>query len=302
MTGTAPQARCAVESRVRDEPLVGTASRVTRWVLVEQPGAWGAEALVESRLDVTIGQALVAAGRQHGFRPLLIRRPGWRKLDGPRRVYLARTRPEGGWIERLDIDDPAVLVGLDWPSLRSPVAPGLGRTGPAGVHLVCTNGRHDPCCADRGRPVVRSLDEAGVPEVWESTHVGGDRFAANLVHLPSGVYYGRVEPEEAAVLVGDLAEGVLHLERYRGRSCFSPLVQAAEAFARHELDERRLHGLRILDAARRDADRLAVRIGHEKSELEVLVHREPAEPEPLTCHAAPARPWRYVLDVLRPAR
>lgn len=301
MTGADPQTRCAVESRVRGEALAGTASRVTRWVLVEQPGAWGADALVESRLDVAIGKALVAAGREHGFRPLLIRRPGWRKPDGERRVYLARTLPEGGWIERLDVDDPATLVELDWRALRSPTPPGLGGPGPAGVHLVCTNGRHDPCCADRGRPVVRSLDEADSPEVWESTHVGGDRFAANLVHLPTGVYYGRVEPDEAAGLVADLAEDVLRLERYRGRSCFSPLTQAAEAFARHELGERRLRGLRIVHAERHGADRLAVRVGHEQGDLEVVVHRERAEPEPLTCHAAPARPWRYVLDVVRRA-
>lgn len=292
------QPRCAAESRVRAEPLAGTASRVTRWVLVEQPGAWGRDALVESRLDASLGRALQAAGREHGFRPLLIRRPGWRKADGARRVYLARTRPDGGWLERLDVDDPAALAHIDWRALSSPAAPGLGAPGPDTVHLVCTNGRHDPCCADRGRPVVRSLAEAGTPELWESTHVGGDRFAANVVFLPAGVYYGRVEPEEAAGLVADLADGVLHLDRYRGRSCFSPLTQAAELFARRELDERRLHGLRVLRAERRDGDRLAVRVGHDTGELEVVVHREHADPELLTCHAAPARPWRYVLDSL----
>jgi len=296
-----PEARCAAESRARGEPLAGTASRVTRWVLVEQPGAWGGDALVESHLDGPIGRALQAAGRRHGFRPLLIRRPGWRKPEGARRVYLARTLPEGGWVEQLDVDDPAALADLDWRALSSPTAPGLGEPGPDTVHLVCTNGRHDPCCADRGRPVVRTLDGAGTPELWESTHVGGDRFAANVVFLPVGVYYGRVEPEEAVGLVSDLADGTLHLDRYRGRSCFSPLTQAAELFARRELDERSLRRVRVERADRAGDDRLTVRFAHDTGPLEVVVHRERAVPELLTCSAAPARPWRYVLDSVRPA-
>ena len=145
-----------------------------------------------------------------------MRRPGWRKPEGGRRVYLARTRRDGGWIEQLDVEDVRQITRIDWHALDADDAPGIGEAGPAMVHLVCTNGRHDPCCADHGRPVVRALDEAGRPEVWESTHVGGDRFAANVVSLPHGVYYGRVEPDEAAGLLDELRDGLLALHRYRG--------------------------------------------------------------------------------------
>ena len=33
--------------------------------------------------------------------------------------------------------------------------------------------------------------------MWQSSHIGGDRFAGNVVFLPEGLYYGRVEPAEA---------------------------------------------------------------------------------------------------------
>lgn len=294
-----PSDRCALVSRACEEPLAGTASRVTRWLVIEQPGAWGEDALVDSRLDEEIGRTLKSAGRRHGFRPLLVRRPGWRKPEGGRRVYLARTLRDGGWIEQLDVEDPRQLTRVDWRALDADTAPGVGAPGPAMVHLVCTNGRHDPCCADHGRPVVRALDESGRPEVWESTHVGGDRFAANVVSLPDGVYYGRVEPDEAVGLIDELRDGLLALHRYRGRSCFSPLAQAAELHARVELGERRLDGLRIERGERRGENALAVRFLHERGSIEVVVHRERGPSELLTCGATPARPWRYVLDSVR---
>ena len=68
--------------------------------------------------------------------------------------------------------------------------------------LVCTNGRHDQCCANRGRPLVRALRETRwADQLWECSHIGGDRFAANVVVLPDSIYFGRVEPESAVPLL-----------------------------------------------------------------------------------------------------
>ena len=40
--------RCSAESVGRDEELFATASLVNTWILFEQPGAWGPDALTES--------------------------------------------------------------------------------------------------------------------------------------------------------------------------------------------------------------------------------------------------------------
>jgi Sucrase/ferredoxin-like len=297
--------RCAAESLARDEPQIGTASRVQRWFVVEQPGAWGTEALHESRLDPAVGAALEDSARRHRVRVLLARRPGDPRRTGERQVFLAHSGAERRWLERLTLPlgDPAALLRIDMGLLAFPDPPGLGDPGTPGLHLVCTNGRHDPCCADLGRPVVRALVDAASPDVWESSHVGGDRFAANIVCLPDGVYYGRVEPTSAARTLADHRAGTLDLDHYRGRSCYAPLVQAAEYFARHHLDEHRLDGVSVLSAEPGPEGTVAVLVQQrDGATLEVVVRRERAAPVQLTCHVhRDATPWRYFLVEVRAA-
>ena len=295
--------RCTPAALARGDEMHGTASRVRRWLVLEQAGPWGRDAVRESRLEADVADELGAAASQSGVRVLIVRRPGWRSdADGPRRVYLAHSAPQASWLEQVDIDDPRQLVDLDLRALTAPEAPGFGSPGPAAVHLVCTNGRHDPCCADFGRPVVRALDDAGLPEVWESSHVGGDRFAANLVCLPTGVYFGRLDPDGAPALVADFDRGVLDLDHYRGRSCYPPLVQSAEVFARHVLDERRVDGITVV-RAEGDSGRLtAVLAAVDGRSVEVDVVREKAEAVLLTCtSSSPGAPWRYRLVDVRTA-
>lgn len=290
--------RCALLSRALDEDLAGTASRVTRWLAIERPGSWGENALLDSKLDERAARTLQSAARRHRVRVLLIRRPGWRKPDGARRVYLARTRPTGSWIERIEAEDDHQLTDLDWDVFDADESPGLGEPGPD-LHLVCTNGKHDPCCADQARPVVRALDESDVPEVWESSHVGGDRFAANVVCLPVGVYFGRVGADEAASVLHDMDDGVIRLDRYRGRSCYGTLVQAAEVFVRRAVDEPRVDALSVAGVERLDDDHRRVTFQRSDPDdggarsVSITVGREQSPPRLLACDHAPSPPWRY---------
>src|ERR671911_1932364 len=290
--------RCAPQSQARGEALVATASRVQRWLVVEQPGAWGADALSQSRLDPDTAAALAADARIYGVRVLLAPRPGQRALRSRRTVFLAHSGVERRWIEQVNLDaaDHKALLGLDLGSLAFPDPPGLGQPvepAPNSMHLVCTNGRHDPCCADLGRPVVRALTDADAPDVWECSHVGGDRFAANIVCLPEGIYYGRVDPDRAARLLADHRHRLIDLDCYRGRSCYGPLVQAAEAFGRAHLGERRIDGLSVLATGRRPDRTVAVRLQQrDGATLEVVVSRERSEaPVPMTCRGGPGVPW-----------
>jgi len=231
---------------------------------------------------------------------VLIRRPGWESSDD-RRAYLVRSDRAHRWIERVDIDESRDLLDIDLEVLDADEPPGHGAPPPSFVHLVCTNGKHDRCCADLGRPVIRALIEAGVEEVWESSHIGGDRFAANIVCLPTGVYFGRVPPDEAVRIVTEHAGGLLDIDCYRGRSCYPPLMQAAEIFARRELGERRLSALRFLGVERDgDVDGLTAVLQHDsRGELRVRVGRERGPAERLTCTSdAASKPWQYRLQEL----
>ena len=274
--------------------------------MVEQPGAWGAEA-ARSRASST------ARWRPRSTPPPAGTAPACCSPAGPASAA-ATTIASCSWPTRassgagsssstLPADDPAALLAIDLGALAFPDPPGLGEPGPLGLHLVCTNGRHDPCCADIGRPVVRALVDAGSPDVWECSHVGGDRFAANIVCLPDGVYYGRVEPQGAARLLAEHRAGLLDLDHYRGRSCYPPLVQAAEAFAREHLGERRLDGVVVLSTEPGPEGAVAVVVEQRGGDaLEVIVRRERAGPAQLTCHVhRDSTPWRYLLVEVRAA-
>jgi hypothetical protein len=293
---------CSVVSRALDEPLYATASRVRAWVLIEQSGPWGREALIESRLGPTVGGALHRRAHAAGVRALLIRRPG-RGLPGPRHVFLAHTGRRARWLEELSLDDPAELLDLDWDRLSLGEPPGYGVQDTRPIYLACTNGRHDQCCATWGRPLALELVAAAGDRVWECSHIGGDRFAGNLVCLPEGVYYGRVGPEEAPRVVALHQRGRLDLEHYRGRCIYLPVVQAAEHFLRRELDLVEIDGL-VAESRKDGADGVvAVRFATVAGDRWLVRLRvTPGDPERLlTCQAVEAHrpPAYHLLDLTR---
>jgi (2Fe-2S) ferredoxin len=103
------------------------------------------------------------------------------------------------------------------------------------IFCVCTNGRHDACCAEFGRPAAMALHGVHPDLTWEISHIGGDRFAGNMVILPEGLYYGRLDAETAVAAANAHLSGALDLERLRGRSSHPMPVQAAEIALRREL-------------------------------------------------------------------
>src|SRR3954452_361760 len=67
--------RCSVRAVVRGDSPVATASPAQRWLLIEQPGPWGRDALSESRFDRSVAQELARRYCAEGVRLLLVRRP-----------------------------------------------------------------------------------------------------------------------------------------------------------------------------------------------------------------------------------
>jgi hypothetical protein len=278
---------CATLSRALSEPLYGTASRVRGWVLLEQPGPWGREAVTESRLDPDLGRALDRAAAAAHLRLLLIRRPG-RGASQPHACFVAHTSRGRRWLERRRLDDPAELLELDMAAVVAGERPGFGQEVAEPVYLVCTNGRHDRCCATYGRPLALALAAGHGELIWESSHVGGDRFAGNLVCLPDGHYFGRVGPADADRVVGLHRKGSIDLAHWRGCCTDPPVVQAAEWFARRRTGLLGVGDLDLLGRERLEGGVEAVRFGRPGGgTLRVLLRAtRSAAPRPLTDHSA----------------
>jgi hypothetical protein len=288
---------CATLSRALEEPQYGTASRVRGWVLLEQAGPWGREAVIQSRLDRDLAHALHRAASTAHVRLLLIRRPG-RAAARPTTCFVAHTSRRDRWLERRRLDDPAELLGLEWAKVAAGERPGFGDPATEPVYLVCTNGRHDRCCATYGRPLALALAGAHGDLVWESSHVGGDRFAGNLVCLPSGHYFGRVGPAEAERVLGLHRRGIIDLFHYRGCCTDPPAVQAAEWFARRGTGLLGTGDLVLLGRERRNGGVEAVRFRLAGGGVARVLLRagRTDEPRPLTCHSTRAEsPPRFTL-------
>jgi len=278
--------RCSSVSRTSDESLVATASVVRGWVLIEQPGAWGAEAVTQSRLPAAVAEELVTRADRHGLRVLLLRRPDGR--DSPtRKVFLAWSGRRQQWIEHGSLSDVEELLEVDLAPLAEGRRVGFGELRGRPLYLVCTNGRHDPCCAQLGRPVARALLGNGDDSVWECSHVGGDRFAGNLVCLPHGLYFGRLDPVKARRVVDRYERGELQLDHYRGRAGEPFAVQAAEYFLRRELDIVGVDDLVASGVSRSSPHVVDVRFnGRHGRRFEVRVGIGTLDsPRPLTCGA-----------------
>ncbi len=293
---------CALRSRAHDEALLGTASTSQRWLLLEQPGPWGHDALLESAIPTELAQHVRLLARRLGARPVLVRRPGRHPADPDvsHTVMLADVDPLHVCLRRTEVADLSAVPDLLQRALDEGLeAVGAAMEGP--VVLVCTHGRHDTCCAVEGRPTAAALADR-LDEVWECSHVGGDRFAANVVVLPEGTYHGRVAPADADAFARAVREGRVSLPHYRGRSTEAFPVQAAEAFLRHELGLDRLDAVTVRSHA--DVGEAGVRVRLDADErtwtVEVAVDRaDPARY--LTCSARrPGRPPAYRLLTCRP--
>lgn len=274
--------RCSEASEGRTESLVGSASTVTSFLLVEAPGSWGLDAIRDNRLPTEVKTGLARAANRAGVRLLFIRRHGRRRSQAIT-VFAAHAAPTHPWLETGSLDDPAELLGLDLASLGAGRSPGL-TPHDAPLFLVCTHGKHDVCCAERGRPLANALHQVLPSDTWEVSHIGGDRFAGNVLVLPDGLYYGRLSPEAAVDLAHRHTAGHLDLAHLRGRSAYPFAVQAAEIFVRGELGRTELAALTLVRSERQGDTTAAVFTDGTRS-WDVCVETERSGGVRLTCQA-----------------
>lgn len=282
---------CAARSIAIGEALAGTAiANISHFLVLEHAGAWGPKGLEDSALPLPIVEHLRSLSKRYPrLRVQLIRSRGG-ALGSTRRMFLAQCDEQRGTLAALTLDSDEALLALDLePWLRGEApAPGLPETEP--LFLVCVHGKRDRCCALLGMPLYRALSGLASERVYQTTHLGGHRFAATLVVLPQGVCYGRVDPGEAhALLEASRAHRLHDPARMRGRTLYGSEAQAAEIALRTRLSERGEDALRLIDVAPFDEGTTRVRFAVRDDDRvhEVELTREALPPAPASCGAAP---------------
>ena len=289
---------CSDAARLRGDDNAATAARVDLWILVEFPCTWGRDPITDAALPAAVRQTLERAEKEiPRSRVVFIRK----RVEPPRecRVYLARSAPRPG------------LLALDLPSIDDvatvPFAALAAETlAPAErpLVLVCTHGQHDSCCGRRGYPLFDALRNRHEIDLWQCSHIGGDRFAANALVLPWGIYYGPVEPREAEPLVSSVLRGEIFVEAYRGRSSMSRPAQAAETFVRRATNIVGRDDLRVLSRETLVDGRMLIHLRDAAGRLhdvtiEHFVAAEHAYPTCTTAVAQPLRQFRLVEHAVR---
>lgn len=236
--------RCASISEDVGEDLPGTAPEANGWVAIEQRGAYGRDALRESHFPSAVGTWLKKTLAPLAIKPLLIRpagaHPDINQESTSRRVFVASSIPGGSTLATFNIGHPDELYDVDFSAVTS------GRIAAtySGVQiendpllLICSHAKRDICCAQRGRPIAKELNHRlglhGMPHrIWESSHVGGHRFAPVGLQLPHGWVHGRFDLDRAAAIFADAQVQRVAMSSARGRSSLDPLAQIAEIAAR----------------------------------------------------------------------
>lgn len=311
---------CSEIARSRaDVSIHGSATVAPHWICIEHPDPWSARELKNGSLPPRLMQQIRAwKDAVPGLRPQGIRREV-RTWDQPGQVTVllasAETvSPVDPILWRAHLDAQEAVAALDVPRLVE--AARLGEREvlrSAGFHettepaiLTCTNGKRDACCALKGRAFHDALSEVAPRAAWQTTHLGGHRFAPTAVVLPHGSQYGWLSPDDAPGLwVAAQERRIFRLDRYRGCTAYDRPVQAAAIAVRQragqhggdsrtDLDAR---SIRDVEMEREGDDRWRVCLTHRDVRATVTVRRHHGDPAPASCSGKKKPTVRYEVGI-----
>jgi hypothetical protein len=250
---------CSAYSLQAGEQLFGTAKLITTYFLLEFDGRWELEAFKDSAIPAPVkGWLQAALDTIPQSQVKLVRQQPRRAPEGSA-FFVALVRESNPVLYEFYPNSESDLLALDLPAIVAEDTAYAAFRRPEPLFLVCTHGRRDKCCARHGLPVYEQAAQHAGAAVWQSSHVGGHRFAANMVCLPHGIIYGRLTPDHAETIIETYRAGRLVPEHYRGRACYPKIAQAAEYFLRAETGITALDAFQLVGTEHINGDRWAVR-------------------------------------------
>lgn len=245
---------CSQASRLAGEACFGTSVNADIWLLIEVPEAWGPKAVAQSSMPQSVKQHLASLSQiSKRIRIQLIKQEPREKW--PHQVFIGFTNEIAQRVINFKINSYEELLKLNAVSLIEGRLDLEYHEIHLPLYIVCTHGRHDKCCAKFGYATYKYMHSIAPGNVWQTSHMGGDRFASNVMSFPTGVYYGHVDESAANGIIEAESSHEIYLENYRGRTCYGKYAQVAEYFIRRE------SGIRAAGELRRES----VRSNNEKT-------------------------------------
>jgi hypothetical protein len=135
--------------------------------------------------------------------------------------------------------------------------------------LICTHGTRDVCCGSRGSALYRdsgSLHNGSI-RLWQTSHLGGHRFAPTALILPDGQWWAYLDVTTLQAIVQRDPDVEQLRPFYRGSSAFaSKAVQAVEREAFAMCGWQWLETVRDASLARSDGGRERVLLTYQSSD------------------------------------
>ena len=233
---------CSLVSKTNGEDPIGTANQADTWLIMEISLPWTEKRLLSNPALKKIHDLFHELhDRQIQVRPMVIAPDEEYSIPGYTRVFYYN-RP-AKYFARFDKQEflvphhefthlvAALLKQPDklhhFESYRQP-------DNHIRELMVCTHGNVDVACARFGYPIYRKLRQDyaatsnGKLRVWRCSHFGGHQFAPTLFDLPTGQFWGHIEPIVLDTLVWRNSAVTQLRQFYRGWSGLTKFEQIVE--------------------------------------------------------------------------
>ena len=213
--------RCSEICLAEQQPIAGTAPHVDVWLMIEHRSSWAPKAPKENDLSDSFNQWLAkiqdkAEAQGLTVRPQFIRRRS--RTDEDLSLFVG-TKDGIGISSFRNLEDLQSIEIFDLPL----------DTSSTEHYFVCTHAQRDTCCSRLGIPVWQTLEAAFPGRAWHTTHLGGHRYAANVLMLMQGLMFGRMTAENVIDTVERVNAGKIPYEYLRGRSFHTAKAQFCES-------------------------------------------------------------------------
>ena len=263
---------CSEISLDSKEQLFGTTPKVNYWILIEYNSEWEENVLK----SINISQAVKSKISE------LLQSREYTRLQWIKRVnnnddlitlYFAESTELNKNLYKRQIAAYEDILRLNFKNIHTD-----NYRSETPLLLICTHNSYDSCCGKQGFSLYKDVCDDNYFDVWQTSHLGGHRFAPNVLLLPEGLYYGRVDSSKYETIKNDFINNQLSIEILRGRSFHDKYIQAADHYLRISIGNSDFDSLNYISSGKLNEQAICVNFKYaaSNSSYKVIIEELPA--------------------------